>query len=103
LGSLRQSRAGNSPALIGFAAETENLLANARTKLAKKHVDAIVLNDVSRSDIGFNADCNEVTIITATEEIAVPTASKLEVAGKVLDAALRLRQPAPQSQAHAQR
>jgi phosphopantothenoylcysteine decarboxylase/phosphopantothenate--cysteine ligase len=96
LGSLRESRAGNTPVLIGFAAETENLLANARAKLAKKHVDAIVLNDVSRSDIGFNADCNEVTIITASEEIAVPTASKLEVAGKILDAALRLRalQPA---------
>ena len=80
------------PTLIGFAAETEHLLDNARLKLKNKSVDAIVLNDVSRSDIGFSSDRNEVTIVTASEEIDVPEASKLEVAGKVLDAALRIRQ-----------
>ncbi len=92
LGSLRHATGKRSPVLIGFAAETENLLENARTKLAKKRVDAIVLNDVSRSDIGFDSDRNEVTIVTATETIAVPEASKLEVAQKILAAALRLRQ-----------
>ena len=54
----------HTPVLIGFAAETENLLENARAKLAAKRVDAIVLNDVSRAGIGFDSDRNEVTIVT---------------------------------------
>lgn len=92
LGSLRHATGKRTPLLIGFAAETDNLLENARAKLTKKRADAIVLNDVARTDIGFNADCNEVTIVTATDAIAVPEASKLEVAQKILEAAVRLRQ-----------
>jgi len=91
LGSLRQATGKSTPVLIGFAAETEDLLSNARGKLAKKRVDAIVLNDVSRTDIGFNTDRNEVTIVTATDTIAVPEASKLDVAQKILDAAVRMQ------------
>jgi len=91
LGSLRHASGKSSPMLIGFAAETENGLENARTKLMKKRADAIVLNDVSRSDIGFNSDRNEVTIVSLGETIAVPEASKLEVARKILETALRLR------------
>ncbi|HUI83731.1 MAG TPA: bifunctional phosphopantothenoylcysteine decarboxylase/phosphopantothenate--cysteine ligase CoaBC [Candidatus Binatia bacterium] len=91
LGSLRIARGKQSPLLIGFAAETQNLLENARAKLAGKRVDGIVLNDVSRPDIGFNSEHNEVTIVTATDVIAVPESSKLDVAQKILDAALRLR------------
>ena len=45
-----------------------------------------MLNDVSRADIGFNSDRNEVTIVTASETIAVPEASKLDIAQKILDA-----------------
>jgi len=92
LGSMRLAMGRTSPTLIGFAAETEHLLDNARGKLRNKSVDAIVLNDVSRSDIGFSSDRNEVTIISASEQVEVPEASKLEVAGKVLDAAVRIRQ-----------
>jgi phosphopantothenoylcysteine decarboxylase/phosphopantothenate--cysteine ligase len=92
LGSLRHAAGKTFPMLIGFAAETENLLENARAKLSKKRVDAIVLNDVSHPDIGFNSDRNEVTIVTASDIILVPEASKLDVAQKILDAALRLRQ-----------
>jgi phosphopantothenoylcysteine decarboxylase / phosphopantothenate---cysteine ligase len=92
LGSLRHAAGKTSPMLIGFAAETENLLENARAKLGKKRVDAIVLNDVSRPDIGFNSDRNEVTIVTSGDTILVPEASKFDVAQKILDAALRLRQ-----------
>lgn len=92
LGSLRHASGKRSPVLIGFAAETENGLANARAKLEKKRVDAVVLNDVSRIDIGFNSDQNEVTIVTADDALAVPEASKLEIAQKILDAVLRLRQ-----------
>jgi phosphopantothenoylcysteine decarboxylase/phosphopantothenate--cysteine ligase len=95
LGSLRHATGKNTPLLIGFAAETEHLLENARAKLTKKRVDAIVLNDVSRPGIGFNADRNEVTIVTAAETIVVREASKLEIAQKILDAAVRMRrQPA---------
>ena len=82
----------STPVLIGFAAETDHLLENARAKLAKKRVDAIVLNDVSRTDIGFNSDRNDVTIVTANDTIAVPEASKLEIAQKILDAVVRNRQ-----------
>ena len=91
LGSLRRATGRRSPVLIGFAAETENLLQNARSKLARKQVDAIVANDVARSGIGFNSDCNEVTIVTTNGDTAVPRASKLEVAQKILEAALRIR------------
>jgi len=94
LGSLRESSGKHLPMLIGFAAETGNLLENARKKLGRKRVDAIVLNDVSRADIGFNSDRNEVTIVTADETFPVPEASKLEIAQKILDAALRLRKQA---------
>jgi len=98
LGSLRHAAGKRSPMLIGFAAETGNLLENARTKLAQKRVDAIVVNDVSRPGIGFDADRNEVTIVTASEVIAVPEASKLEVAQKILQTALRLREQASATQ-----
>jgi len=91
LGSLRNASGKASPILIGFAAETENMLENAKAKLAKKRVDAIVLNDVSRTDIGFNSDRNEVTVIAATETIRIPEASKLEIAQKILEIAVRLR------------
>ncbi len=91
LGSLRHATGKSTPLLIGFAAETDHFLENARAKLTKKQVDAIVLNDVSRTDIGFNSDRNEVTIVTASDTIAVAEASKLDVAQKILDAAVRMR------------
>jgi phosphopantothenoylcysteine decarboxylase/phosphopantothenate--cysteine ligase len=92
LGSLRHATGKRSPVLIGFAAETENLMENARSKLSKKRVDAIVVNDVTRTGIGFDSDRNEVTIVTTSGEIGVPEASKLEIAQKILEAALRIRQ-----------
>ncbi len=91
LGSLREATGKSTPLLIGFAAETTDLLENARAKLTKKRVDAIVLNDVSRAEIGFNSDQNEVTIVTATDTFAIPEASKSDIAQKILDAAVRLR------------
>ncbi len=85
-------RRKGSRIVVGFAAETENILENARKKLAAKSVDAMVVNDVSRHDIGFNSDRNAVTIITSSEVIEVPESSKWEVAHRVLDAVVRLRQ-----------
>ena len=81
-----------SQIVIGFAAETENVLENARQKLASKNLDAIVVNDVSREGIGFDSDRNEVTIITHEEVVEVPETTKWEVAQRVLDQAARLRQ-----------
>ncbi len=72
--------------LVGFAAETDDLLAHARAKLERKNVDFIVANDVSRSDVGFEADENEVTILgRGGETWEIPRASKTEVAEAILD------------------
>lgn len=70
--------------LVGFAAETENAIANARKKLEAKSLDAIVVNDVSRPGIGFDSDRNAVTILTRDESVEVPEASKADVARVVL-------------------
>jgi len=79
--------------IIGFAAETDDLLANAREKLTGKRLDMIVANDVSRSDSGFDSDNNEVTILVRDNEtpIEIPLTSKLEIANRILDEAIRLR------------
>ncbi len=77
--------------LVGFAAETENILENARKKLAKKRIDMVVVNDVSNKDIGFNSERNAVTIVTADELINVSEAPKFDVAQRILDAVVRLR------------
>ena len=85
------ARAKSSQLIIGFAAETENVLENARKKLLSKALDAIVVNDVSREGVGFDSDRNAVTIITHSEVIEVPETTKWEVAQRVLDQAVRLR------------
>lgn len=75
--------------LIGFAAETEELLQNARGKLERKKLDFIVANDVSRSDIGFVQDENAVTILGRAGQVwEVPKASKPEIAEVILDRVL---------------
>ena len=85
------SRHKTSQLVIGFAAETENGLENARRKLASKSLDAIVLNDVSREGVGFDSDRNAVKIITRDETIDVPETTKWDVAQCVLDAVMHLR------------
>lgn len=77
--------------VVGFAAETENVLENARKKLASKSLDAIVVNDVSREGVGFDSDRNAVTIISENEVVEVPETSKWEVAHRVLDQVVKLR------------
>ncbi len=95
-GLARRRRPGQT--LVGFAAEHgEGAVELARGKLAAKGLDAIVVNDISRTDIGFGTDANEVTILSAAdgaggpERHDVPRASKREVAGAILDAVERLR------------
>ncbi len=74
------------PVLVGFAAETTDLLENAERKLREKGLDMIVANDVCRSDIGFGSDANEVTLIRASgNRTPLPRASKSEIARSILD------------------
>jgi phosphopantothenoylcysteine decarboxylase/phosphopantothenate--cysteine ligase len=87
------ARHKQSQLIIGFAAETQNALENARKKLASKSLDAIVVNDVSREGVGFDSDRNAVTIITQHEVVEVPETTKWEVAQRVLDQVVRLRNP----------
>ena len=85
------ARRKTSQVVVGFAAETENVLENARKKLASKSLDAIVVNDVSREGVGFDSDRNAVTIISQSEVVEVPETSKWEVAHRVLDQVVKLR------------
>jgi phosphopantothenoylcysteine decarboxylase / phosphopantothenate---cysteine ligase len=87
LGDLGQRRVakGGGPVLVGFAAETENVVANASAKREKKHVDLIVANDVSRSDAGFDVDTNAVTIVGADGAEPLPLQSKSRVAAEILN------------------
>lgn len=72
--------------LVGFAAETGDLIENARAKLTSKNLDFIVANDVSRPEIGFGSDENEVTIIGRKGDVQeLPRMSKIDVANKILD------------------
>jgi phosphopantothenoylcysteine decarboxylase/phosphopantothenate--cysteine ligase len=85
------ARSRESQIVIGFAAETQNVLDNARKKLTAKALDAIVVNDVSREGVGFDSERNAVTIITRDEVIEVPETTKWDVAQRVLDQAAHLR------------
>ncbi len=77
--------------VIGFAAETNDVLANARKKLERKSLDAIVLNDVSQPGIGFDSERNAVTILTHAGAETVPETSKWEVAHRVLDVVIKMK------------
>jgi phosphopantothenoylcysteine decarboxylase/phosphopantothenate--cysteine ligase len=86
IGSLKGNRV-----LVGFAAETEDLIANAREKLREKHLDLIVANDVSRSDSGFGTETNRVVIIDSEGKTKpLPLMSKDEVAHIILDGVLEI-------------
>ena len=73
------------PFTVGFAAETENLLSYARTKLEKKNLDLIVANNVSDSNIGFNSDNNATTILWTDGELTLPLMSKRAISTKIVD------------------
>lgn len=71
--------------VVGFAAETHDLLNNAQAKLERKGCDLIAANDVSRSDSGFGSDTNRVTLLSPAGAEALPTLSKAEVAARLVD------------------
>jgi phosphopantothenoylcysteine decarboxylase / phosphopantothenate---cysteine ligase len=86
----RRLKAGRGPVLVGFAAETEQVVARARQKRERKHVDLIVANDVSRSDAGFDVDTNAVTLVTGEGSDEVPLQAKHGVAAAIVDRIERL-------------
>ena len=88
----RRAAAGDPTVLVGFAAETSDVVARATDKLRRKQVDLIVANDVSRTDAGFDVDTNEVTLVSAAGAEVVPLQSKARIAGAVLDRLVALLQ-----------
>lgn len=91
LSALAAARRGGQT-IVGFAAEHgDGAVEYGRDKLARKGLDAIVVNDIARADIGFEGDHNEVTILTAAAERHVPRAGKAEVARIVLEVVSDLR------------
>lgn len=86
LGMIKEHRI-----LVGFAAETENILENASEKLKKKNLDLIIANDVGKSGIGFGSDNNEVTIVeTSGRAKHVPIMAKEEIANIILDSVKKI-------------
>lgn len=88
LGSAR-SVFGFEGLLVGFAAETENLLFNARRKLESKKCDLIVANDVAKAGLGFDSDRNEVVLVTVEGEQLLPASSKVDLADQIAEFVLR--------------
>lgn len=89
LGSARELF-GFKGTLVGFAAETENVIDNARGKLQRKGCDFVVANDVSRTDIGFDSSENEVTLVYAEHEVALPKDDKHQLALDIIEKALAI-------------
>jgi len=82
---LRRLSSGRGPLLVGFAAETEHVIAHATEKREKKHADLIVANDVSRSDAGFDVETNAVTIVGPDGAETLPLQAKVGVAAEILN------------------
>ena len=102
LGDLgeRRAKTGRGPVLVGFAAETEDLMARAAAKRARKRVDLIVANDVSRADAGFDVETNLVTIVGPDGAEPLPLQSKARVASAILDRVEKLLTDSPARAGH---
>ncbi len=77
--------------VVGFAAETNDVINYAKSKMAKKNLDLVVANDITKDGAGFNTDTNIATIITRDDEIELPLMSKRDLADKILDEVIKLR------------
>ena len=90
---LKEVVARRSPGTLvaGFAAETEDVLANGRAKLIRKGVDAVMVNNVSVEGLGFDSERNAGSFLTHDGEVAFPEMSKAEMADRLLDEVIRLR------------
>lgn len=89
LGSARESL-GFTGTLVGFAAETEDLEANARGKLTRKGCDLVIANDVSKPGIGFDSDHNEILLVYPNHNESLPLATKHELAHQLVQAITNL-------------
>jgi phosphopantothenoylcysteine decarboxylase/phosphopantothenate--cysteine ligase len=85
LGQLPSRRAEQRPVLVGFAAETHDVVARAREKLTRKGVDLIVANDVSQPGVGFDSATNAVTLVSCDGVEDVPLQPKAAIASRILD------------------
>lgn len=77
--------------VVGFAAETENVLAYARSKMERKNLNLVVANDITKKGAGFNSDTNIAAIISRNNEIDLPLMSKHDLANEILDEIIKLR------------
>lgn len=78
--------------VIGFAAETNDVVNYAKSKMEKKNLDMVIANDITKKGAGFNTDTNIATIITRQNKIDLPLMAKRDLADKILDEVLKLRQ-----------
>lgn len=91
------TRESGSRVVIGFAAETENVIENAKKKLEEKGADLMVANDVSASDSGFDVDTNRIALVSSEGVVELPLLSKREAAERIIDAAMIMRSARPLS------
>ncbi|NOY74879.1 MAG: hypothetical protein GXP32_03700 [Kiritimatiellaeota bacterium] len=90
LAALGADREGDSPMLVGFAAETDNILENAKGKLLRKNLDWIIANDVSKPDSGFQSDSNAAVMMSKTgAKLRFPLMDKKKLACEIVDALIR--------------
>ena len=92
---LRRLSSGRGPVLVGFAAETDNVIGRAMQKREKKHADLIIANDVSRADAGFDVDMNAVTIVGPDGVETLPLQAKSTVAAEILNRVEKLLEDSP--------
>jgi len=78
--------------VVGFAAETNDVVNYAKSKMNRKNLDLVIANDITQKGAGFNSDTNIATIISRESEIELPLMSKRELADKILDEVIKLRQ-----------
>ena len=97
---LRRLSSGHGPLLVGFAAETNNVVGRATEKREKKHADLIVANDVSRADAGFDVDTNAVTIVGPDGAETLPLQAKSTVAAEILNRVEKLLVASPAKAGH---
>jgi phosphopantothenoylcysteine decarboxylase / phosphopantothenate---cysteine ligase len=102
LGDLghRRLASGRGPVLVGFAAETQDVVTRAMEKRSKKHVDLIVANDVARTDAGFDVDTNAVTIVSAEGAESLPLQAKTRVAAEIVTRVEKLLASRPAETQH---
>jgi phosphopantothenoylcysteine decarboxylase/phosphopantothenate--cysteine ligase len=82
----------NGLMVVGFAAETDNVIEYARSKMEKKNLDMVVANDITQAGAGFNTDTNIATILVKDgQEIKIPLTSKADMANQILDEIVKLR------------